>query len=138
MLLSLAADSDSGEVFYQCATVHDILGRETEAVPYYEKAIQSGLAGEDLRGAFLGLGSTYRCLGEYERASAILQQGVDTFPQDHALKVFLAMAKYNLKDCEEAVKILLHSVVETSSSADIKTYSRAITFYAERLNEVFK
>ena len=70
ILLELAAERpDDPQVQYQCAWVHDSLGREREAVPFYERAIAGGLSGRDLEGAFVGLGSTYRSLGEYRRLS---------------------------------------------------------------------
>ena len=33
-------------VNYQCAWSFDVLGEESQAVPYYEKAIQQGLSGK--------------------------------------------------------------------------------------------
>ncbi|MGM9988256.1 MAG: tetratricopeptide repeat protein, partial [Bacillaceae bacterium] len=69
-------------VQYQCAWSFDALGEEREAVPYYELAIALGLAGEDLEGAFLGLGSTYRTLGEYEKSKKIFEQARKVFPEN--------------------------------------------------------
>ena len=56
--------SNNAQVNYQCAWSFDVLGEEAKAVPYYEKAISLGLEDENLEGALLGLGSTYRTLGE--------------------------------------------------------------------------
>ncbi len=75
----------SPQINYQCAWVHDLLGREHEAVPFYERAIEEGLTGEDLEGAMLGLGSTYRALGEYQRAVEALRGGTPRFPNNRAL-----------------------------------------------------
>ena len=66
LLLRLMAENPGDpQLNHQCAWVHDLLGREHEAVSFYERAIEEGLTGEDLEGAMLGLGSTYRALGEY-------------------------------------------------------------------------
>ncbi len=79
LLLKLVAEKpDEPQVNYQCAWVHDLLGREHEAVPFYERAIEEGLTGEDLEGAMLGLGSTYRALGE----SILFYAGRQTKPGD--------------------------------------------------------
>jgi hypothetical protein len=51
---------DDPQVNLQSAWTHDKLGLEKEAVPFYERALELGLAGDDLRHALLGLGSTYR------------------------------------------------------------------------------
>ncbi|TCP68322.1 tetratricopeptide repeat protein [Baia soyae] len=54
---------------YVSAWSHDVLCLESEAIPYYERAIELGLSKEDdLEGALLGLGSTYRVLGQYEKS----------------------------------------------------------------------
>jgi tetratricopeptide (TPR) repeat protein len=49
-------------ILYQCAWTHDAMGLEREAVGFYERAITNGLEGNDLAGAYLGLGSTLRGL----------------------------------------------------------------------------
>lgn len=72
LLLKLVKEyPDDALVNYQCAWSFDVLGEELKAVPYYEKAITQGLSGTDLEGAFLGLGSTYRTLGEYEKSKNV-------------------------------------------------------------------
>ncbi|HDX9577914.1 TPA: tetratricopeptide repeat protein [Bacillus pseudomycoides] len=135
ILLRLTDTSQNAEILYQCACTHDAMGMETEAVPYYEKAIELGLEGESLRGAYIGLGSTYRCIGEYEKAIATLEAGMKRYPDDDAMKVFLSLAKYNVQSHEDAMKLLLDVVVKTEG---VKNYERAITFYKDHLNEIFK
>src|SRR5260221_14700897 len=62
-LALLAEHPDDTVLNLQAAWTHDTMGLEVEAVPFYERAIAAGLDGEDLRGALLGLGSTYRVIG---------------------------------------------------------------------------
>lgn len=121
---------DNAEVAYQCAAVHDFLGLEAEAVPFYEKAIALGLANEDLAGATLGLGSTYRCLKDYEKSSAVLRDGVNRFPKDWGIKVFLAMTYHESGRHNEAMELLLNALAETSADPAIQKYKRAIAHYA--------
>ncbi|MDC2864246.1 tetratricopeptide repeat protein [Bacillus sp. BP-3] len=135
ILLSLTNFTQNPEILYQCACTHDTMGMETEAVSYYEKAIELGLEGESLRGAYIGLGSTYRCIGEYEKAIATLEEGIKLYPDDDAMKVFLSIAKYNVQSHEDAMKLLLEVVVKTEG---VKNYERAIIFYKDHLNEIFK
>ncbi|MDR6225776.1 tetratricopeptide repeat protein [Desmospora profundinema] len=129
---------DDPEVWVHTAWVHDSLGLEREAVPYYEKALTYGLTGNDLRDALLGLGSTYRCLGEYNQAVQILQTGVEQFPDHRGMKVFLAMALYNLGQHREAMELLLTQLLETTEDPTINTYRKALSFYAERLDETWE
>lgn len=138
LLLELHRDHpDDSNVNLQCAWVHDKLGLEREAVPHYERAIELGLDGEDLRSALLGLGSTYRALGDYTKAVATLTMGVDTFPDDRAMKVFQAMALYNTNRSKEACELLLHLLSETTSDTRIRSYDGAIDVYATNLDRTW-
>lgn len=131
-------EPDHAQVWYQLAWAHDSLGLEREAVPYYEKALNLGLAGEDRAGAMLGLGSTYRTLGQYEEAKAWLGRGIDEFPERGEFEVFYAMVLHNLGEHAEAMKRLLLMLADTTSNAGIQEYSRAIRFYSEQLDRVWE
>jgi tetratricopeptide (TPR) repeat protein len=138
LLLDLvAAHPDDPVVNYQCAWSHDALGLEREAVPFYERAIALGLTGDDLEGALLGLGSTYRCLGEYQKAIETLGKGAAQFPNQRSFEVFLAMALYNTGAHAEAMERLLRTLAETSADASIQRYKRAILFYSDKLDETW-
>lgn len=138
ILLDLVALSpDDAEINYQTAGVHDTLGREREAVPFYVQAIEQGLSGPDLEGAFLGLGSSYRTLGAYQSAEETFRRGMATFPHNRALQVFLAMTLYNLRRYQEAMELLLTTLAETTSDETILQYQRAILFYAPQLDQVW-
>ncbi|MFK8794550.1 tetratricopeptide repeat protein [Planococcus plakortidis] len=125
------------QINYQCAWSFDLLGEEQKAVPYYEKAIELGLDKTDLEGAILGLGSTYRTLGEYEKSRSTFMRGMELFPSNQALKVFLAMTLYNLAEHQQAMEILLKCLAETSADQDISAYKKAIRFYADKLDETW-
>ncbi|WFD08690.1 tetratricopeptide repeat protein [Tepidibacter hydrothermalis] len=138
ILINLAKDyPDNSVVNYQCAWSFDVLGLEKEAVPYYEKAISIGLSEKDLQGAFLGLGSTYRTLGQYQKSKEVFEKGLNKFTEDRAMKVFYAMTLYNLNEHSKAMEILLTNLAQTSSDKNIKTYKRAIEFYSDRLDEIW-
>jgi len=131
LALVLAAEHPGdAELQYQAACVHDQLGREAEAVPFYEAALALGLPDESLRGAYLGLGSTFRTLGQYRQAEATLQAGLAHFPDAAELKTFLAMTLHNLGQSRQAVELLLTVVADTSADAHVATYREAIRFYA--------
>jgi tetratricopeptide (TPR) repeat protein len=135
--LAEMAPSDA-MVSYQCAWSFDLLGKEAEAAPYYEKAISLGLPDKELEGALLGLGSTYRTLGEYKNARRTLEKGMERFPENRAMKVFYSMVLYNLGRHGEAMGILLNSLADTSSDENIMLYKKAISFYADKLDKVWK
>ncbi|MFS0688337.1 tetratricopeptide repeat protein [Sporosarcina sp. 179-K 8C2 HS] len=138
ILQALAKDDPkSAEINYQCAWSFDVLGKEAEAVPYYEKALQLGLNDEDALGATIGLGSTYRTLGRYKKSKAVFESGLARFPENNALKTFYAMTLYNVGEHVEAMEILLACLVQTTNDPDIKSYERAISFYSDKLDKTW-
>ena len=135
LLNLLERNPEDPAVNYQCAWVHDRMGREREAIPLYERAIEMGLSGGDLEGAILSLGSSYRAVGDPAKAAEVLRGGVARFPQNRAMQVFLAMALHDLDEHVQAMEILLRNLAETSSDPEISAYKEALSFYANRLNE---
>ena len=138
LLLELHAEfPEDSQVNYQCAWIHDLLGLEREALPFYEKAIQTGLNGDDLKSALLGMGSTYRCIGEYQKSIETFQHALNLFPNSHEFKVFLGMAYYNIGQHLKAMELLLNSLADTSKDEGILRYQRAIRFYSDKLNQTW-
>ncbi len=124
-------------VQYHCAWSFDLLGLEREAVPYYVKAISLGLYEDDLRGAYLGLGSTYRTIGDYTASKTILEEALAVFPDDSALQTFYAMTLYNLGEHARYTKILLKLLANPAAYPKIAEYQKTIALYAEDLDRVW-
>jgi tetratricopeptide (TPR) repeat protein len=123
-------------VAYQCAWLHDTLGHEADAAPFYETALAGpNLTDEERLGAHTGLGSTYRVLGRYEDALAAFDRALLEYPADPALTAFRAIALHNLGRADEAVSSLLKLLTHTSSAPGIAAYRRAIEYYADHLDE---
>lgn len=138
LLVALVAQHpNDAELQYETACVHDFLGEEASAVVYYRAALLGRLSLEHLRGAYLGLGSTYRTLGQYIEAQVTLRQGLERFPEANEMKVFLAMTLHNLGQSTAAVECLLTLLANTSSDNDIQAYRRAILFYAEDIERIW-
>jgi len=130
--------SQDAMIHYQCAWSFDVMGEEARAVPYYEKAIELGLSDKDLEGAYIGLGSTYRTLGDYEKSKRIFERGHREFPENRALQIFYAMTMYNLKEYKQAMEVLLTCLTETTTDSNIRNYQQAIEFYTHQLDRVWK
>lgn len=137
MLERLSEFGESAKLLYELASTHDNLGLERQAVPYYVRSLELGLGEPDRAEALLGLGSTYRTLGEYEQAEKILRAAAAEYPQHRELHVFLAMALHNLGKHAEAMELLLKEIADHSSHIGVQSYQRAIAFYADRLDEVW-
>ena len=125
------------ELQYETACVHDYLGREADAVAFYVSALAGELPAESLRGAFVGLGSTYRALGRYREAKTTLLEGLARFPEAKDIKVFLAMSLHNLGENKQAIESLLLMLAETSSDEAIRAYREAIQLYAKDIEKVW-
>ncbi|AYV70887.1 tetratricopeptide repeat protein [Bacillus sp. PK3-056] len=123
---------------YQYAWSFDILEEEEKAVPYYENAIKIGLPSKDMEGAILGLGSTYRALGEYENSKDVFLKGMELFPDNHAIQVFYSMTLYNLKEHSKAMELILKCLINTTNDTELLSYKRAINFYSDKLDETWK
>jgi tetratricopeptide (TPR) repeat protein len=123
---------------YQMAWTCDVMGMESEAVPFYENAIAYGLSGDDRKGAMLGLGSTYRCLGEYHKSLICFDQAIAEFAEDRALKIFRALTLHNLGKSEESVGQLLIQLLDTTKDESIKSYDKALRFYSDKLSKTWK
>ncbi|MFG3441653.1 tetratricopeptide repeat protein [Nonomuraea sp. NPDC047897] len=135
LLLGLAARHPAdAEIAYQTGWVHDALGLEAEAVPFYERALDGAdLASADRLGAFTKLGSTLRVLGRHDEALEVFRRGLAEFPGDQGLRTFMAMALYNAGQSREAVGTLLKVLAETDAAGG---YRRAIAYYADHLDEI--
>jgi tetratricopeptide (TPR) repeat protein len=123
------------ELQFQAACVHDFLGREAQAVPFYLAGLSGVLSDEHLRSAYLGLGSTYRALGQYPAAERTLREGLARFPDALELQAFLAMALHNLGQSRQAVELLLNVLARSSADPHIQSYRKAILFYAQDLEK---
>lgn len=129
---------EDASINYQCAWSFDLLGEESTAVSYYEKAIELGLPSTELEGALLGLGSTYRTLGEYEKSKMVFLKGTALFPENRAIPTFYSMTLYNLNEHSKAMELLLKCLIDTTTDVEILNYKKAIDFYSSRLDEVWK
>lgn len=116
----------------------DLLGKELQAVPFYEKSIQLGLSSKELEGALLGLGSTYRTLGEYEKSKNVFLKGIELFPNNRAIQTFYSMTLYNLNEHTKAMELLLNCLINTTTDDEILKYKKAIDFYSDKLDTVWK
>lgn len=125
------------QVNLQCAWIHDLLGLEREAIPFYEQAVTAGLNDADLKDALLGMGSTYRAIGEYQKAHTTFEKARAHFPNDNQFKVFHAITLYNLKEHAAAMELLLTTLLDTSQDQNILDYERALRFYSDKLDETW-
>ena len=120
---------------YFAAWSRDGQGLEADALIHYERAFELGLSGEDLRGALLGAGSTYRNLGQLACSEEILRRGIHAYGHVSEFSAFLALTLYSAGRFREAISILLQLLADTTSDTHIKRYDRALRYYAAQPDE---
>ena len=124
-------------VLYEVGGSYDVLGEEPKAIPYYREAIEAGLEGSDLQECLVCLGSSQRVIGRFEEAVATLERTVEEFPDNNSGRVFLALAYYSNGQEDEAVRLLLDVLLQTTSDEDILAYSDSLEYYKDNLDEVW-
>ncbi len=138
LLLELHSECpEDPQVNYQCSWIHDQFGLERDAIPFYEKAVQTGLRRDGLKSALPGMGSTCRCAGDYQKSTATLQHALTLFPDSLEFKVLLGMPYYNTGEHSKAMEFLLNTLADTSSDGGMLRYRRAIRFYLDKLNQIW-
>ncbi|QYA44826.1 tetratricopeptide repeat protein [Macrococcoides bohemicum] len=133
----LELNKNNPDVNYHVGVSFDNAGFTLDAIPYYEKSIELGLNTIDLERCYLGLGSSYRLVGEYEKAVKVLKTGVKLYPTNKALQTFLSIAYYNVGNYKEALEITLNNLVDTSDDEKIKFFNKPLKFYANHLDETW-
>ncbi|MBR7554948.1 tetratricopeptide repeat protein [Allobacillus sp. GCM10007491] len=71
---------------YECAQSFRLVGKESEAVPYFEQALRLGLPSESLADTYLFLSHGYQVMGDQERAREALQKGNQLKQQQNKLE----------------------------------------------------
>lgn len=128
---------DDPVINYQAAWTNDRMGLEHEAILFYERAIAAGLHGDDLRGALLGLGSTYRVIGRDADAVRTLALAVAQFPNDGALRTFYALALHSAGEHTRATQEFIWVILASSADPQIERYRNALAEYMEHPDELW-
>ncbi|TDQ42897.1 tetratricopeptide repeat protein [Aureibacillus halotolerans] len=137
LLELLEQNPENAEITYQIGISYDNAGLSDKAIPYYVKAIDQGLSQSSLARCLLGLGSTYRLLGQYHHAVETLRRGVTEFPDHRGLQIFYAMALYNIGEHKKAMELVLNNLMETTDDETLQYFKRGISFYAQHLDETW-
>lgn len=130
---ALQQDPDDAVRRFTLADALDGEGREQEAIPLYEKAIEVGLDDAlDLR-AQVQLGSSLRNIGHTEDAIRVLASAAARYPDSVAARLFLALALADAGRATEAVADLVHLTANGYDSRELDLYREPLHRYADDL-----
>lgn len=133
LLPILRAQPRHPRVLYEVGGAYDTAGDEAVAATYYERALEEGLSGDELRRCRLQYGSTLRNLGELTRSAEVFAQAREDFPDSPSLAVFEALTLHAAGRDHEAVATLLEVIAEEVPSPDLERYLPALRGNAEHL-----
>lgn len=63
---------------------------------------------------------------------------MEAYPHNKAIQTFYAMTLYNLKEHSKVMEILLNCLTETTNDPAILSYRKAIDFYSNQLDRLWK
>lgn len=138
LLLTLLEEyPDDPQVLFEVGGAYDVMGLETEAIPYYQRAIDEGLEGTELLECLICLGISQRAIGDFQEAVDALEEAINGFPDDNSSKAFLALAYYSNDQHTEAVQMLLELLLTTTNDEQILSYADTLDFYKDNLDEIW-
>ena len=138
VLLALLEEyPDDPQVLFEVGGAYDVMGYESEAIPYYRQAVEAGLEGAELHECLICLGSSHRNVGDFSEAVEVLENTADQFPDRKSSQAFLALAYYSDEQYENAVRVLLELLLETTDDDDILAYADTLDFYKDNLDEIW-
>lgn len=111
----------------------DRIGREHEAVTYYDRAWQLGIPTDERPRFFVGYGSTLRNVGRIDEAVSRLTEATLEYPADLALLAFLALAQHSAGRFALSLSTLLEAALRAARPGSFGPYARALAEYQAEL-----
>lgn len=118
---------------YEYASALDAAGREAEAVPAYQGALDGGLREPHRHRARVQLASSLRTLGRSDEAIAVLDQLAVERPESAAIVAFRALAQLDAGHAATAVADLVEALLARSADEDTTSYRAALMRYAAQV-----
>lgn len=122
---------------YQIGICYDNLGYTRNAIPFYEVAIENNLEKVHLKRCLLGLGSSYRLTGNYEKSLKVLQTGYEMFPEYKPLHLFYVLTLFNLNEYERALEIGFETLLSVNENEDVAFFSKGLDYYSKHINDIW-
>jgi tetratricopeptide (TPR) repeat protein len=129
----LAEHPDHPVLVYEVAGTYDTAGEEETARGLYERALDLGLGGNELRQCLCQYGSTLRWLERYDESLAVLDRARREFPDSDAVRVFRALTLNEAGRADEAVAELMTVITTHAEVTDLGRYAPGLHGLAQWL-----
>lgn len=130
----LAAGSpDDPRLVFELASASDAAGDAARAVDLYDAALAGGLREPYRHRAQIQAASSWRTLGDHDRALDLLAEVEVTHPGNAAVAAFRALALADAGRAGEAVADLVDSLADHATGEDVSAYRRSLRAGAAQL-----
>ncbi|MCA1781012.1 MAG: tetratricopeptide repeat protein [Intrasporangiaceae bacterium] len=126
---------DDPRVLFEHGGTLDAAGREAEAVPLYEAALEEGLREPFRHRCQVQLASSLRSLDLAARAAPVVEEAATAYPDSLGIAAFRALVRHDAGDATSALADLLATIAATSADPDVERYRQAIAQAAAQLRE---
>lgn len=113
-------------VWLHSAFLHDRMGLERQAIPLYKKSISLGLNNRELRDALVCLSSSFINIGRPKTAIGILRRAQARFPEDIAMKLFMALAFYEAGHSTQSVRLLAMTILNEKNQKALNPFRKVL------------
>lgn len=117
---------------FEYANALDFLGKENEAIPLYQRAIELGNSGKLKTQAEIQLGSSLSVTGKNEGAIGILSRVLEE-TGDPAALIFLCTALFRAGEAMKALKAALNFILSGDNGL-LPEYKRSLSQYLEEID----
>ena len=133
------AFQDSFEVYkenplylFEYANALDFLGKESEAIPLYQKALMKGISGKLMTQTKIQLGSSLSVIGENENAISILEEVLKE-TGDPAALIFLCIALFRSGEAIKSLRKSLEFILSENRDL-LPEYKTAFELYLREIS----
>ena len=120
---------DNRQAVIAAAYACDRLGKEEEALKYYETAWLSGIPDYERFEFMIGFASTLRNIGREQDAVGMLKTASSEFPKSTAIMAFLALALFSAGDPKQAFATMLKAALSAAREDGFEGFERALREY---------
>ena len=117
---------------FEYANALDFLGKETEAIPLYQRALRLGISGKIKTQAEIQLGSSLSVTEQNESAIAILSR-VQKETGDPAALIFLCIALFRSGEIKKSLKTALNFILSGNQGL-LPEYKRSLSQYLDEID----
>lgn len=126
--------SDNARAHFEYANVLDYCDCESQAIPYYHHALDSGLEWPLNLFALIQLGSSLRNVGQYTDALSVLKQAYELKPDYSPTAIFYSLALFSAGKPKDALQQALHFILEQTPGQDRQRYIEPLQRYIADLD----